>query len=131
MSKIAHKLVALNFKCTSLLTTWWEAKWCKTYDGDIEKAHDRLFGQIFFKSFPKKEEFDSWKKTINQKNQLLLIGKPLCYLSPFFFFTSYFYSLCFVNPFLFFILQLKATLMKWMLGKKKRLLTPWSFKRLL
>ncbi|KAM1180131.1 hypothetical protein ACFX2G_019635 [Malus domestica] len=74
ISRIAHKLMALNFECISQFTTWWVAKCSKKYDKDIRKAHDRLFGQVFFKSLPKKDEFECWKEAINQKNKLLLIG---------------------------------------------------------
>lgn len=79
MTKIAHKPTTLNFECTAFFTTWWEAKWSNKYDRDIREAHVRLFGQVFFKFLPKKEELDSRKKVINEKNQLLLIGNLSCY----------------------------------------------------
>lgn len=101
MSKITHKPVVLNFKCNFLFITWWEAKWCKKYDGDLREAHDRLFGQVFFKSLLKNEELDSWKEAINQKNQLLLIGKPHCFNFPL---SHYIFTiLFFVNSFFNFV----------------------------
>lgn len=57
ISRITHKPVALNFKCTPSFATWWEVKWSKKYDGDIKEAHDRLFGQVFFNFLLKNEEF--------------------------------------------------------------------------
>lgn len=85
MSKVVHKPITLNFECTPTFATWWEAKWLKKYEGDIREAHDRLFEQLIFKSYPKKEELENWKKVIHQKNQLLLMGILYC---------SYFTSLC-------------------------------------
>lgn len=81
MTKIAHKPIALKFECTSLFTTWWEAKWSYKYGGDIREAYDIIFEQVFFKSLPKKE-LESWNEAINEKNQLLLICDLSCYSIP-------------------------------------------------
>ncbi|KAB2617162.1 hypothetical protein D8674_013031 [Pyrus ussuriensis x Pyrus communis] len=43
---------SFNFKCTSLFTTWWEAKWSRKYNRDLRKTHDRIFRLVFFMSFP-------------------------------------------------------------------------------
>lgn len=74
MSKIAYKLVALNFECTLLFATWWEAKWSEKYGEDLLEAHNRLFGQFSIKSYLRPNELESWKEMIYQKNQLFLIG---------------------------------------------------------
>ncbi|KAB2600419.1 hypothetical protein D8674_010690 [Pyrus ussuriensis x Pyrus communis] len=42
MSKIARKLVALNFECTPSFATWWEAKWSKKYGGDLREVYDSV-----------------------------------------------------------------------------------------
>ncbi|KAM1018318.1 hypothetical protein FF1_039802 [Malus domestica] len=73
MSLIAHNHVAFNFECTPSFATWWEAKWQKKYEGNLMEAYDHLFRQLFFKSYPKNDELNNWKKMIHQKNQLLLI----------------------------------------------------------
>ncbi|XP_070677798.1 uncharacterized protein [Malus domestica] len=44
--------MALNFDCTSSFSSWWEVKWTKKYGGDLREAHDRLFQQLFIKSYP-------------------------------------------------------------------------------
>ncbi|KAB2631181.1 hypothetical protein D8674_008700 [Pyrus ussuriensis x Pyrus communis] len=80
MSRIAHKLVALNFECTPQFAIWWEAKWSKKYDRDIMEAHDRLF--VTHQSLPNKDKFENWNETINQKNQLLLIANSFLDFAP-------------------------------------------------
>lgn len=59
MSRIAYKLMALNFECTSSFSTWWEAKWTKKYEGDLLEVHNRLFRQLTIKSYPKLDELEN------------------------------------------------------------------------
>lgn len=127
MSKIAHKLMALNFDYTPSFATWWKAKWLRKYDRDIREAHDRLFRQVFFKSFHKNDEFENWNKAINQKNQLLLIGKSHYFC---FAFLHAAFIICHLLT-LILVLQPKAILKKWMSDHRWKLQMPWFFKRLL
>lgn len=117
MSRIAHKFVALNFECTPYFATWLKAKWSKKYDRDIKEAHDWLFGQVFFKSPPKNDEFKSWNEVINQKNKLLLIGKSYYFCFAFFYKA---FEICGLLT-LVLVLQPKATQKKWMSSQRMRL----------
>ncbi|KAM1952079.1 hypothetical protein ACFX15_006615 [Malus domestica] len=63
MNKVACKPVALNFECIPFFSTKWETKWSKKYGGDLLEAHDRLFGHLSIKSYPKPSKLETQGNT--------------------------------------------------------------------